>query len=149
MRRLIFALLVALVAGFACAQEGPSYAPGENPFQGEYAFEPGKPIALHVVVEGVRLDEVKLTVLAEARPGEKARCDVVVTGSNTTEKMATLTTVLLLEDADSKGLGRITLDPFKAKSNKPFQETQKTTVAGDAVSAARKVYVFVQIDFAQ
>ena len=147
MRRLILALVVALVAGVVCAQEGPPYAPGENPFQGEYAFVPGQPIGLHVVVEGVQLAEVTLTPLAELRTGEKVKCDVVVAGNNTTNKKATLTTVLLLEDADSKGLARVTLEPFKTKAGKPFQEDQRLVVAGEALAGARKVYVFIQISF--
>jgi len=147
MRQLIFALVVALVAGFACAQESPAYAPGENPFQGEYAFAPGQPVVLHVVVEGIQLEQVTLTPLADVRAGEKVKCAAVVAGNSTSDKKATLTTVLLLEDADSKGLGRVTLDPFKIKNGKAFQEDQRMTVAGEALTGARKVYVFVQIAF--
>jgi len=55
-----------------------------------------------------------------------------VAGSNTTDKKATLTAVLLLEDADGKKLERVTLDPFRAKAGKDFQERQKVFVGGDA-----------------
>ena len=147
MRGLIFALVLALVAGAVSAQESPAYAPGENPFQGDFAFVLGQPIGLHVLVEGVRLDEVTLSALADVRPGEKVKCEAVVAGSNTTDKKATLTTVLLLEDTDAKGLGNVTLDPFKAKAGREFKERQRLTVAGDALAAARKVYLFVQVAF--
>ena len=55
--------------------------------------------------------------------------------------------VLLLEDADGKKLERVTLDPFRAKAGKDFQERQKVFVGGDALTGARKVYLFIQVAF--
>ncbi len=147
MRRPVVTLALALVAGVVSAQESPTYAPGENPFQAEYSFALGQPVEMRVVVDGVRLDDLTLAAAADVRPGEKVTCNVVMAGSSTAQKKATLTTVLLLEDANSKGLGRVTLDPFKAKSGKNFREEQTVTADGDALIGARKVYVFIQIDF--
>ena len=147
MRRVIFALVVALVSGALFAEESPTYTLGENPFQGDFAFTVGQPVVLRAEIQGVRLDSVTLSARGDVRPGEKVKCDVVVAGSNTTDKKATLTVVLLLEDADGKALEKVTLDPFRAKGSKEFQEQQKVTIAGDSLAGARKVYLFIQVAF--
>ncbi len=147
MRRLVFALVAALVAGALVAQETPAYAPGENPYGGEFQFAPGQPVAVRVDIQGVRLDTLTVTALGEVRPGEKVKCEAVLAGSNTLDRKATLTAVALLEDADGKSLEKIALDPFKAKSAREFQERQKVTVEADSLAAARKVYLFVQVGF--
>ena len=147
MRRVIFALVVALVAGAVYAQESPTYTPGENPFQGDFTFVLGQAVGLHANVQGIHLDGVTVSALGEVRPGEKVKCEAVVTGSNTTDKKATLTVVLLLEDADGKALEKVALDPFKGKAGKEFQERQKVVIGGDAAAGARKVYLFIQVAF--
>lgn len=147
MRRVIFALVVALVAGVVCAQESPVYAPAENPFQGDFTFVLGQPIGLHVMVEGVGLDSLTLSALKEVRPGEKAKCQILVAGTNTSDKEANVTTALLLEDEAGKALVRIVFDPFKAKSGKEFRNKQQGTVAGDTLASARRIYLFFLIAF--
>ncbi len=147
MRRVVFALVAAMVAGAVVAQENPAYSPGENPYQGDFPFTLGQPVGLHVDIQGVRLDSLTVTALGEVRPGEKVKCEAVLAGNNTSERKASLTTVLLLEDADGKALERVSLESFKAKSKREFQERQKVAVAGEALAAARKVYLFVQLAF--
>jgi len=147
MKRVIFALVAALVAGSVCAQEAPAYAPGENPFQGDYAITIGQPVVLRVDVLGVRLKDVTVTPIGEVRSGEKVKCDVTITGANTAAKKADLTTVLLLEDGDGKGLERVSLDPFKVKSGKEFRERQRLSIEAATLTGARRVYVFVQASF--
>jgi len=89
-----------------------------------------------------------MSAVGEVRPGQKGEsARRFVAGSNTTDKKATLTAVLLLEDADGKKLERVTLDPFRAKAGKDFQERQKVFVGGDALTGARKVYLFIQVAF--
>ncbi|MBZ5588402.1 MAG: hypothetical protein LAO05_07555 [Acidobacteriia bacterium] len=145
MRRVIFALVVALVGGFVCAQENPGYTAEDNPFQGEFAFAVGEPVGLHIILQGVRLESLTLTTLAEVRAGEKVKCAIVVAGKNTVDKPASVATALLLEDGDGKALERVVLDPFKAKSGKDFKNKQQGGIAGDALVAARKVYLFFEI----
>jgi hypothetical protein len=146
MERATFALLATLVAGLATAQ-GPGYTPAENPFQADYAFTLGQPVALHVEIEGVRVDTITLAAQQDVRAGEAVKCQGEVVGSNTAAKKATLTTVLLLEDARGNSLGRVPFEPFKAKSGKPFDERQKVTAEGSALAGATRVYVFVQVAF--
>ena len=147
MDRVRFALLAVVIAGLASAQQGPAYAPAENPFQSDYPFSLGQPIAVRADVQGVLLDSVTLTAQQEVRAGETVKCQAQVVGSNAAEKKATLTTVLLLEDASGRGLARVILEPFKAKAGKPFDEKQKVTADGSALAAATRVYLFVQVAF--
>lgn len=139
------ALAALVIAGLAVAQEG--YAPAENPFQADYAFRLGEPITVRVEVLGVRLDTFSLTAQQEGRAGETVKCQAQLVGSSVAEKKATLTTVLLLEDANGRGLGRVTLGPFKAKPGKAFDEKQKVTAEGNALAGATRAYLFVQVAF--
>ncbi len=147
MQRVMFAFAAVLVAGLGFAQEGPPYTPAKNPFQGEYAFGAGRPVELWVDVEGVRLDAVTVSPIQSERPQERVQCDVQLTGNSAAKKKASLTTILLLEDAKGRGIEKIQLVPFKVKAGKPFDEKQRLTVGGDALAGAMKVYVFVQVGF--
>jgi hypothetical protein len=147
MDRVRFALLATVLAGLASAQQGPGYAPAENPFQDDYGFTLGQPTALHVDIQGIRLDSITLTAQQEVRPGETVKCQVQVAGASVAEKKATLTVVLLLEDTEGRNLERVKLEPFKVKPGKPFDERQKITAEGSALAAAARVYVFVQVAF--
>jgi hypothetical protein len=134
-----------VIAGLAGAQEG--YAPAENPFQADYAFRLGEPITLRVQVLGVRLDTFTLTAQQDMRAGETIKCQAQLVGSSVAEKKATLTVVLLLEDARGNGLGRVPLEPFKVKPGKAFDEKQRVTAERSALTGASRAYLFVQVAF--
>jgi hypothetical protein len=147
MQRFICAIFVALAAaGVSQAQGAAPYAPSDNPFQGDYALALGRPVTLRVEVAGVRLDSLTVQAPAELKAGEPVRCDVSVAGHNAGERKVELTVVLLLEDRDVKALERVALEPFKVKSGKDFNEAQKLDIGADALAAASRVYVFVQVD---
>jgi hypothetical protein len=141
------ALAATVIVGLAAAQPGPEYAPADNPFQRDYGFTLGQPVELRVQVEGIRLDRIAVSAQDEVRAGESVRCEVQVVGSSVAAKKAKLTTVLLLEDHEGRGLERIQLDPFKVKNGRPFDETQKATIGGDALLGASRVYIFIQVEF--
>jgi hypothetical protein len=147
MKRVLFTLAATLVAGLVLSQAGPAYAPAENPFQGDYGFTLGQPIELRVDVQGVRLDGITFVAQGEVRAAESVKCEVEVAGASVAEKKATLTVVLLLEDADGRNLKRVTLEPFKVKPGKPFDEKQKVSVEGSTLTTASRAYVFVRVDF--
>lgn len=146
MRRVIAGMAMLLVTGVLHAQEPSGYSPGDNPFQADYAFALGRAIQLRVDVQGARFDAVVANALDEVKAGAKVKCEIQFSGSNAGEKKIALTMVLLLEDAEGKGLERLTLDSFKVKPGRTFDDRQKLTVSGDALAAAAKVYVFIRVD---
>jgi hypothetical protein len=143
----MFALAGLLIAALSFSQARSGYVAVENPFQNEYDFALGRPITMRVDVKGVRLDTLTVVTLGEVRTGEKVKCEVSVAGSNETQKKATVTTVLLFENAEGKGIERLTLEQFRAKSARAFDERQRVSIEGDTLRAAPKVYVFFQIAF--
>jgi hypothetical protein len=149
MRRVSVVLGLLTLLSLTVATSGTPATPAENPYQAELGFALGKPVEMRVDVSGVTLDTITVTARSEVRAGANIKCDVEFVGNNASDKKANLTTVLLLEDAEGKGLsqGRVTLDPFKVKSGKTFDELQTITVPGDVLSAAVKVYVLVEVGF--
>jgi hypothetical protein len=147
MKRVMFALAATLVAGLAFSQAGPAYTAAENPFQGDYGFTLGQPTELRVDIQGIRLAGITLIAQGEVRAGETVKCEVAVAGASVAEKKATLTVVLLLEDADGRNLERVKLEPFKVKPGKPFDERQNVSAEGGTLAVAERVYVFVQVAF--
>jgi hypothetical protein len=147
MRPVLVSLMVVLAAGGAFAQESGGYATAENPYQGEHDFAVGRAVPLRVDVQGMRFDAITAFALEDVRAGAQIRCEVQATGSNAATGKGTVTMVLLLEDANGRGMDRITLDSFKVKNGKPFDVRQKVSLSGDSLTAAAKVYVFVQVVF--
>jgi hypothetical protein len=147
MHRVAVVLLVVLAAGVAAAQQPGSYTPVENPYQADLAFTSGRQIDLFVEIDGVRVDGIMVLPGGDPRAGEQVECQLQVLGASVAEKRATVNAVVLLEDAGDKPLERVTMDPFRVKAGKPFDERQKRVVNGDALLAASKVYVLVQVSF--
>ena len=147
MHRVAVVLLVVLAAGVAAAQQPGSYTPVENPYQADLSFTSGRPIDLFVEIDGVRVDGIVLVPGGDPRAGEQVDCQVQVLGASVAERRATVNAVILLEDADDKPLERVTMDPFRVKPGKPFDEKQKRVVTGDALLGASKVYVLIQVSF--
>ena len=147
MQRLSVALSLVMLLGLLVASPGPAGTPAENPYQAEFEFALGKPVEMRVDVEGVSLESILVTARDVVRPGESVKCDVEFVGNNASDKKVTLTTVLLLEDAEGKGLsqGRVSLESFKVKGGRTFDDKQTITVPGDVLSQATKVYVLVEV----
>lgn len=147
MHRAMAVLLVVLTAGVAAAQQPGSYAPAENPYQADVSFTLGKPIDLFVEIEGIRLDGIVVLPGGEVRAGEQVACELQVIGTSVAERKATINAVILFEDAGGKSLERVSLDAFKAKAGRPFDERQKRTIPGDTLAAATAAYIFVEVKF--
>jgi len=138
------AFAAALTAGLVSAQTPAGYTTADNPFQGDYAFALGSAIAIKADVKGLLLDSVTVSTSAEVRAGANVKCQVRVQGSNRLDNKVTLTTILLLENAAGRGIGKLDLKPFKARPARAFDEEQSVEVAGDSLKAAVSVYIFIQ-----
>jgi hypothetical protein len=143
-QRVMAALAAALIAGVVSAQSPPGYATADNPFQGDYAFALGSAIAIKADVKGLLLDSVTVSTSEQVRAGAKVKCQVRVQGRNRLGNKATLKTILLLENAAGRGIEKLELNPFKAKSARAFDEQQSVEVAGDSLRASVSVYIFIQ-----
>ena len=142
----VLGAVLALLAVAATAQEATDYTTAENPYQAEYEFTSGQPIVMRVDIQGVMVESITITAPGTRPSSGKVDCSVQVTGSNESGKRVTVTAVLLLEDATSQGLERLSLTPFRVKSGRPIEEGQTLGVESASLAAASRVYVFIKID---
>lgn len=142
----VLSALVALLAVAASAQEATDYTAAENPFQAEYAFTPGQPIVMRVDIQGVMINSITIAASGAASADGKIDCSVQVVGSNETGKKVAVTAVMLLEDASSRALERLSLAPFRVKARQPMNAQESIKVQSATLAAAARVYVFLKID---
>jgi len=147
MRSAISLLAMAVCVSLVAAQEAPPYRSSENPYQEDLAFVAGQTVVMRVDVQGVQLDAVTVTPQVEPRSGEPTRCSVLLTGTNQATEKVTVTTVLLLEDADGRGLERIQLDAFKVKSGRQLSQASDVNISGTALLSSKRVYVYIELAF--
>ncbi len=148
MRRfMLVATMSALMTLPAWGQDAPAFTRTSSPFQNEYELTLGRPVQLRVDIVGVRVDTLTVTPAAEVEAGKEIRTEFTVAGDNSASDKATVSAVLLLEDADGHGLERVTLDPFRVRGERSFDERQTIRVAGEALAAAAKIYVLLEVEF--
>jgi hypothetical protein len=138
----VFALLAVAVSG----QEATDYTTAENPFQAEYAVPAGQPITLRVDIQGVMIESIAIDVPASLPADGNADCTVRITGANEAGRKVQVAAVLLLEDADSQALERLTLSPFRVKSKRPIAAAERLEARASSLAAMKRVYVFLKID---
>lgn len=139
--------LMILCVATVAAQEAPAYKISDNPFQEDLPFALGQPIVLNVDIQGVRFNAINIAPRGEVQPGTTMTCDVSVSGSNQRDGKVEVAAVLLLEDDQGKGIERVQLNSFKARSGRDFNVVSKVTIQGDTLRAATRVYVFVEVAF--
>jgi hypothetical protein len=137
-------LVLGMVAA-ATAQDTASYRNSDNPYQGDHAVTLGAPVDLHVAVAGVRFATLTVTAAQEVKAGETVRCQITLSGDSAASAKAVVTAVLLLEDKNGRGLDRLSLDTFKVKPGRTFDERQTLKVAGDSLVATSRVYVLLEV----
>jgi hypothetical protein len=138
-------LACLLLAGGAFAQEQPAFRQGENPYQEELELALGQPVKLYVEVAGTRFAELTITPQAAVEPGKSVKCQVLITGSRPAAGKVEVTPIFLLEDANGKNLERLTPPKFKVKGERPFEYKETVTASGDALAAAVKLWVFLEV----
>lgn len=132
-------------AGMAAAQETPAYRTSDNPFQEDLPFAVGQPVELLVDVAGVRFRTLTVSPRGEVKEGASVSCDVQLDGSNQGDRKVEVSGVLLLEDAQGRGIERIPLEPFKVKAGRDFAESLRVTAQGGTLLTAQRVYVFLEL----
>ena len=148
MRRfMLVATMSAVMTLPAWGQEAPAFARSSSPFQDEYELTLGRPVQVRVDIVGVRVDTLTVTPAAEVEAGKEVRTEFALSGDNSASDRATVTAVLLLEDADGHGLERVTLDSFRVRGERSFDERQTLRVPGEALAGAAKIYVLLEVEF--
>jgi hypothetical protein len=142
----VLGAVLALVAVAATAQEATDYTTAENPFQGEYALTVGQPLTIRVDIQGVLIDSITVAPPASLPADGKVECTVTVAGANESARKVAITVVLLLEDANSQALERLSLAPFKVKSRRPFNVQQRLDVQVASLAATQRTYLFLKVD---
>ncbi len=142
----VLGAVIALAAVAATAQEATDYTTAENPFQGEYAVTVGQPLIIRVDIQGVLIDSITVEPPAALPADGRVVCTVTVAGSNEGARKVSITAVVLLEDASSQALERLSLAPFKVRSRSPFNEQQKIEAQVASLAATRRAYIFLKID---
>ena len=144
--RSVLGAVLALVAVAATAQEATDYTTVENPFQGEYALTVGQPLTIRVDIQGVLIDSITVASPAALTADGTVDCTVTVAGANESARKVSVTVVLLLEDANSQALERLSLAPFKVKSRSPINAQQKVEVQAASLAATQRAYLFLKVD---
>lgn len=148
MRRfMLVATISALMTLPAWGQDAPAFTRSSSPFQDEFALTLGMPIQVRVDIVGVRVETLTVTPAADVVAGKQIRTEFAVVGENSASDRATVSAVLLLEDADGHGLERVTLDPFRVRGERSYDERQTVRIPGEALAAAAKVYVLLEVTF--
>lgn len=145
MRGVVVLAVFASSALFGWAQEEPPYKPGENPYQDEFVFKLGEPIALYVEIEGTRFAELTITPQGNVEPGKNVKCQVVMTGARVASGRVEVLPVLLLEDQNGKRVDRLTPAPFKVRGERRFEYKDTITASGDSLAAAAKVWLYLEV----
>jgi len=136
-------LIVAL--GITVSEVPGQHQASGSPFQADYPFTVGSRLELRVEVEGVQVDWLEVTPLEEISPAREVQCSVVVSGSNVGDRRAEIEVVLILESDAQRALERITMAPFRVRSGRDFEETQRFRVTGSKLRQARRVFVDVEV----
>lgn len=148
MRQLMMAAVVCvMVAWPAGAQDAPAFTPSSSPFQEEYELTLGRPVQVRVDIIGVRIATLTVTPAAEVEAGREIRTEFAFTGENSAADRATVNAVVLIENADGHALERVTLDSFRVRGERSFDERQTVRVAGDSLAAAARVYLLLEVAF--
>jgi hypothetical protein len=137
------AAMVLVVWGAVMTSAEPRQV--ESPYQGDHPFELGKPLELSVVVAGIRVDTIHIEPLEAVSAGREVQCEIRISGAHTGGRRAELEVALLLEDQRRRALDRVNLAPFRVRSGREFEETQRFRINGAALQQAVAAFVLVEV----
>lgn len=147
MHRGCAAVLFILVAAVAAAQETQerSYTESESPFMGTFDFSLQAPVEVFAEVKGVRLRTLRIDTQQPVSEGTAVRCQITASGSNVGEGRPNVTIMMLLEDANGKGVARAQMEPFRPRPGRSFEEVKREDLPGDALLRARKIFIMIEV----
>jgi hypothetical protein len=146
LRRAVFVVLaLAFAAPLAAQDEAARQSP--NPYQEEIAFELGRQLTVNVEVEGVRWAAVRVAPPEgeQPAPGVDGTVLVDLSFSNQSRRGVDLVVALLLEDEGGAPLQRLSCPEVHLGGGKVREFRHSFTASGDVLVAARRVYLFLEI----
>ena len=138
---MVLACAVPLVAQDDAARTSP------NPYQEDVAFELGRELAVNVEVEGVLWARVRVSTPEgqQPTPGVDGTALVDLRFDNRSKRGVDLVVVLLLEDEGGARLERLACPAVHLGGGKAREFRHTFTARGDVLLAARRVYLFLQV----
>ena len=141
------AVVLALACATPLSAQDDTARQSPNPYQEEIAFELGQPLAVNVEVEGVRWSTVRVSPPEGEQPAPGVDGTVVVDLSfdNRSRRGVDLVVALLLEDEGGAPLQRLNCPEVRLGGGKAREFRHSFTAPGDVLLAARRVYLFLEI----
>jgi len=138
-------VVVACTAPLAAQDDAARAVP--NPYQEDRPFELGRELAVDVEVEDVRWIAVRVAALEgePPRPGVDSTVSVDLRFDNRSKRGVDLVVALLLEDGQGAPLQRLSCPEVHLGGGKAREFRHTLTAPGDALLAARRVYLFLQV----
>lgn len=142
---------VAVVLALACAAplaaQDDAVRQSPNPYQEEIAFELGRQLAVNVEVEGVRWVAVRVAPPEGQQPAPGVEGTVLVDLSfdSRSRRGVDVVVALLLEDEGGAPLQRLSCPEVHLGGGKAREFRHSFTAPGDVLLAARRMYLFLEI----
>jgi hypothetical protein len=141
------AVVVAAICAAPLAAQDEAVRQSPNPYQEDRPFELGRELAVNVEVEGVRWVAVRVATAEgeQPQPGVNHAVSVDLRFDNRSKRGVDLIAALLLEDEAGNRLQRLSCPEVHLGGGKAREFRHSFTVPGDALLAARRVYLFLQV----
>ncbi|PWB68540.1 MAG: hypothetical protein C3F15_16165 [Holophagae bacterium] len=145
--RAALAVVAAVVYAAPLAAQDDAVRQSPNPYQEDRPFELGRELAVNVEVEGVRWVAVRVAAAGteQPQPGVDGAVSVDLRFDNRSKRGVDLVVALLLEDEAGDRLQRLSYPKVHLGGGKAREFRHSFTVPGDALLAARRLYLFLQL----
>ena len=146
--RLYMATMMIVSTSVASSAQEASFRQAENPYQEDVRLFVGVPVEPGVEIIGVQWQSLLVRTKSGGDPkaGDDTQVVVELDFENRGDTGATVTVVVLLEDADGDQLERLALPELRLGGNRKKSYREKFTVPGDDLLATRKAYLYCRVE---
>lgn len=144
---LILGVAALLGTSLVPAQGDPQYTPSSNPYQAEFDYRIDGELRPAAEIDGVRWRSLKVSPknADDVRSGDAVTTLIDLDLENTRGDAATVVVVVLFEDEQGNGLGRVECEPEKVPGGEARSVRQKVKLQGDVLLATAKLYLFCEV----
>lgn len=148
MQRISLSLVILSVAfALPVHAQGSDITRGENPFQEEYDYEVEQRLDLNIQIDALIVRSLRINAgdPQEFVAGENVKTFIYLEIENPSESSASISTILLLEDAQGSQLERVELKTVKVSSGDAKESEMKVKLDGRTLRELAKVYIFAEV----